>query len=57
MRVYTSSSLRNLVNYGKLFLGVVVLLVLLSQALRIWGDDPALQELRNLLQPEQTEQQ
>ena len=56
MRVYTNPALRNLLNYGKLLLGVVVLFVLLSQALRIWGDDPALQELKNLLQTEQTEQ-
>lgn len=56
MRVYTSPALRHLINYGKLLFGIVVLFVLLSQALRIWGDDPALQELKNLLQTEQTEQ-
>lgn len=56
MRVYTSPVLRHVINYGKLLLGVVVLFVLLSQALRIWGNDPALQELKNLLQTEQTEQ-
>ena len=57
MRVYTNSTFRNLLNYGKLLLGVVVLFVLLSQALKIWGNDPALQELRNLLQSEPTEPQ
>lgn len=56
MRVYTDSTFRTLVNYGKLLLGVVVLFVLLSQAVRILGNDPALQELRKLLQTEQTEQ-
>jgi len=57
MRVYTNSTFRHLLNYGKLLLGVVVLFVLLSQALKIWRNDPALQELRNLLQSEPTEPQ
>jgi len=57
MRVYTNSTFRHLLNYGKLLLGVVVLFVLLSQAMKIWGNDPALQELRNLLQSEPTEPQ
>lgn len=56
MRVYTNSSLRNLISYGKLFLGLVVLFMLLSQAVKMWGNDPALQELRNLTQPTQTGQ-
>lgn len=56
MRVHTSPMLRNIFNYGKLFLGLVLLYVVLSQAVRIWGDSPALQEIRNLLQTEQPEQ-
>lgn len=57
MRVYTDTAIRNVINYGKLFLGLAVLFVLLSQAVKIWGNDPSLQELRNLMQPGQTEQQ
>lgn len=56
MRVYTDATFRNVVGYGKLLLGLVVLMVLLSQAWKIWGNDPAIQEIRNLLQSEQTEQ-
>ncbi len=56
MRVHTSPMLRNIVNYGKLFLGLVLLYIVLSQAVRIWGDSPVLQEIRNLLQTEQPEQ-
>lgn len=55
MRVYIDDGARRLISYFKLGLGVVVLLVVLSQAIRIWNNDPALQELRNLLQSEQTE--
>jgi len=56
MRVYTNSTVRNLISYGKLFLGLVVLFVLLSQAIKIWGNDPSVQELKNLVNPEQTDQ-
>ena len=56
MRVYTSPVLRNLISCGKLCLGLALLVVVLSQAVRIWGDDPALQEIRNLLQTEQSDQ-
>jgi hypothetical protein len=56
MRVYTNSTVRNLINYGKFFVGLVVLFVLLSQAVKIWNNDPALQDLRNLINPEQTDQ-
>ncbi len=55
MRVYTDDGTRKLISYLKLGLGVVVLLVLLSQAIKIWSNDPAIQELRNLLNTEQAE--
>ena len=55
MRVYTNSTLRSLVGYGKLLAGLAVLLVLLYQGARILQDDPALQELRNLLQIEEAQ--
>ena len=54
MRVYTNSTMRNLISYGKLFLGLIILFVLFSQAIRIWQTDPALQEIRNLTNPTQT---
>ena len=53
MRVYTNSTLRNLVSYAKLLIGLVFLTVLLFQAVKIWGDDPTIQDLKNLLQTEQ----
>lgn len=56
MRVYTNPKIRHLINYGKFFVGLIVLFVLLSQAVKIWNNDPALQELRNLINPEQTDQ-
>jgi hypothetical protein len=56
MRVYTNSAVRALVSYGKLFVGLAIVFVVLSQAAKLWGDDPAIQEIRNLLQLEQTEQ-
>ena len=56
MRVYTNSTVRNLINYGKFFVGLVVLLVLLSQAVKVWNNDPSLQELRNLINPQQVDQ-
>jgi hypothetical protein len=56
MRVYTTSTLRNLVSYAKLFVGLTFLVVLLFQAAKIWGNDPTIQDLKNLLQTEQTEQ-
>lgn len=55
MRVYTNSTLRSVMNYGKALIGLVVLFVLLSQAVKIWGDDPAVREIKNLIQPEQAE--
>lgn len=55
MRVHTSPALRSAISCGKLFVGLALLFVVLSQAVRIWGDDPALQEIKNLLQTEQTE--
>ncbi|MEM6433826.1 MAG: hypothetical protein AAF773_08245 [Cyanobacteria bacterium P01_D01_bin.115] len=55
MRVYTNSTLRSLVGYGKFLAGIAVLLVLLYQGARILQNDPALQELRNLLQTEEAQ--
>jgi hypothetical protein len=55
MRVYTDSGLQKLFNYAKLGIGLIIFFVLLSQAVRIWNNDPALQEVRQLLTPEQTD--
>lgn len=55
MRVYTNSTLRRLVGYGKLVVGLAVLFVLLTQGAKILQNDPALQELRNLLQIEEAQ--
>ncbi|MEM1308440.1 MAG: hypothetical protein AAF892_02495 [Cyanobacteria bacterium P01_D01_bin.71] len=55
MRVYMDATFRAAVSYGKLLLGLAILAVVLSQAVKIWGNDPAVQEIRNLLQSEQTE--
>ncbi|MGF1458395.1 MAG: hypothetical protein ACFBSG_05145 [Leptolyngbyaceae cyanobacterium] len=52
MRVYTNSTIRSLVSYSKLLIGVAILFVALNQAMKIWGDDPAIQEIKNLLQPQ-----
>ncbi|WP_160299516.1 hypothetical protein [Leptolyngbya iicbica] len=57
MRVYTSPALRTAVSYAKLFLGLAVLAVLLFQAAKIWGNDPNLQNIQNLLKTEQTDTQ
>ncbi len=57
MRVYTSSALRNAVNGAKLFAGLAVLGVLLFQAAKIWGNDPVIQDIQNLLKTEQAEPQ
>jgi hypothetical protein len=54
MRVYTDDGTRKLISYLKLGLGVAVLFLVLTQAVKLWNNDPALQELRNLLQTEQT---
>jgi hypothetical protein len=51
MRVYTDSGLQKLFNYAKLGIGLIIFFVLLSQAVRIWNNDPALQEVRQLLTP------
>ncbi|MEM6839487.1 MAG: hypothetical protein AAF609_21925 [Cyanobacteria bacterium P01_C01_bin.120] len=56
MRVYTDTTLQAIIGYGKLLLGVVILVVMLSQAMRIWGNDPAVQQIKELLQSEQAEQ-
>ena len=55
MRVYTNPTLRRLVGYGKLLVGLAVLFVLLSQGAKIFQNDPALQELRDLLQTEEAQ--
>jgi len=56
MRVNTNSTLRNFISYVQLFIGLTFLAVLLFQAAKIWGNDPTIQDLKNLLQTEQTEQ-
>lgn len=50
MRVYTNEPLRALWAYGKFAAVVIVLLVLASQALKIWSDEPAVQELKELVE-------
>lgn len=55
MRVYTNSQLRNLINLGTLTLGLIVLIVLLMQAFKVWSHDSSLQEIRQLIQPEEVE--
>ncbi|WP_204140034.1 hypothetical protein [Halomicronema sp. CCY15110] len=56
MRVYTNPALRHLVSYAKLFVGLTFLAVLLFQAAKIWGNDPTIQDIKNLVNTEQTEQ-
>jgi hypothetical protein len=55
MRVYTNPTLRAVANYGKLLIGLAVLAVFVSQSVRILGDEPALKQLKQLLQTEQTQ--
>ena len=57
MRVYTNSALRNAVSVAKLAAGLAVLGVLLFQAVKIWGNDPVIQNIQNLLKTEQAESQ
>jgi hypothetical protein len=57
MRVYTNSALRNAVSYAKFCVSLICLGILLFQAAKIWGNDPAIQDIKNLLQTEQTEPQ
>ena len=56
MRVYTNPAIRHLVSYAKLFVGLTFLAVLLFQAAKIWGNDPTIQDIKNLVNTEQTEQ-
>ncbi|MEM0979343.1 MAG: hypothetical protein AAGH78_03620 [Cyanobacteria bacterium P01_H01_bin.58] len=48
MRVYTNQPLRALWAYGKFAATVLVLFVLASQAVKIWGNEPAVKELKEL---------
>jgi hypothetical protein len=55
MRVYTTSTLRNIWLYGKFLAAIVILAVLVSHVARLWGEEPALQQLQDLLRTEQTQ--
>jgi len=55
MRVYTNPALRNLIAYAKLAAAIAIVFVVVSQAIRIWGNEPALQEIRNLTEQAQPE--
>ncbi|MEB3268631.1 MAG: hypothetical protein VKJ09_08840 [Leptolyngbya sp.] len=56
MRIYTNRALADLWSYLKLAATLAVLFVIVSQAVKLWQNDPSLQELRNLTQPtEQTD--
>ncbi|MEL6382713.1 MAG: hypothetical protein AAFQ89_09605 [Cyanobacteria bacterium J06626_18] len=48
MRVYTNRTILNLWAYAKLAIAVAVLFFLASQALKIWGDEPALRQIKEL---------
>lgn len=48
MRVHTNSFLMNLWDYAKLAAGIAVLFLLVSQAFKIWGDEPALKQIKEL---------
>ena len=54
MRVYTNQTIMNLWAYAKLAITVTVLFVLASQALKIWGDEPALRQIKELTESVQS---
>lgn len=48
MRVYANKTIMNLWAYAKLAATLAVLFVLVSQAMKIWADEPAVQRLKEL---------
>ncbi|HEY9889483.1 MAG TPA: hypothetical protein V6D02_13850 [Candidatus Obscuribacterales bacterium] len=55
MRVYTTPTMRSLIGYGKLLLGLAILVIFLTQAVKVWSNDPTLKELNNLIQPQKVD--
>ncbi len=56
MRIYTNPALDTLWSYAKLMIAAVALFTLLSFAFKTWQNEPALQELMNLLNSAKSEQ-
>lgn len=54
MRVYTNQTLVTLWAYVKFAAVLGVLFVLVSQGLKVWQNDPNLQEIRELISTSQT---
>jgi hypothetical protein len=52
MRVYTNRAMADLWSYAKLAATLAVLFVVVSQAAKLWRNDPNLQEFRNLTEEE-----
>ncbi|MEO1094326.1 MAG: hypothetical protein AAFX01_05445 [Cyanobacteria bacterium J06638_28] len=48
MRVYTNQPLRALWAYGKFAATLLVLFILASQAVKMWSNEPAVQDLKDL---------
>jgi hypothetical protein len=54
MRVYTNRAMADLWSYAKLAATLAVLFVVVSQAAKLWRNDPNLQEFRNLTEEVET---
>ena len=50
MRIYTNQLFRNIWAYTKFAATLAVLYVLISQAANLWGDEPAMEPLQNLME-------
>lgn len=55
MRVYTNQIIRNLWAYVSLIAMIAVLFMLVSYAMKIWSDEPAVQQLQELKEDVQSE--
>ncbi len=55
MRIYTNRTLSALWSYLQLAATVAVLFVIVSQAVKMWGNDTNFQQIQNLIQNKQAE--
>ncbi|WP_008314056.1 hypothetical protein [Leptolyngbya sp. PCC 6406] len=54
MRIYTNRTLAALWSYLQLAATAAILFVIVSQAVKLWGNDTNLEQIQNLIENKQT---